>query len=166
MFRTIKDFLTHWEYEVDITNKMLQNLTDESLGQRVGPDGRALGFLAWHVVVTPGEMLRQVGLEIDGPSHESDAPNSASEFAAAYQTASKSVADQVATHWDDEILLTSDAMYGETWTKGQTLFYMTLHQTHHRGQMTVLMRQAGLAVPGAYGPAKEEWAAMGAPALP
>ena len=34
---------------------------------------------------------------------------------------------------------------------------MTLinHQNHHRGQMTVLMRQAGLTVPGVYGPAKK-----------
>ena len=32
-----------------------------------------------------------------------------------------------------------------------------------RGQMTVLMRQAVLAVPGIYGPAEEEWAAMGLP---
>lgn len=27
--------------------------------------------------------------------------------------------------------------------------------------MTVLMRQAGLTVPGIYGPAKEEWATFG-----
>ena len=40
------------------------------------------------------------------------------------------------------------------------------HWSHHRGQMTVLMRQAGLRVPGVYGPAKEDWAAMGAPAMP
>ena len=44
---------------------------------------------------------------------------------------------------------------------------MTLinHQNHHRGQMTVLMRQAGLTVPGVYGPAKEEWATAGMEAL-
>jgi uncharacterized damage-inducible protein DinB len=35
------------------------------------------------------------------------------------------------------------------------------HLIHHRGQLTVLMRQAGLKVPGVYGPAREEWAAMG-----
>jgi hypothetical protein len=32
--------------------------------------------------------------------------------------------------------------------------------------MTVLMRQAGLKVPGFYGPAQEEWSAMGMPAQP
>jgi uncharacterized damage-inducible protein DinB len=29
--------------------------------------------------------------------------------------------------------------------------------------MTVLMRQAGLRVPGIYGPAKEDWASMNMP---
>ena len=32
--------------------------------------------------------------------------------------------------------------------------------------MTVLMRQAGVPVPGMYGPSKEEWAAMGLPPMP
>ena len=41
------------------------------------------------------------------------------------------------------------------------LISLVRHQAHHRAQMTVLMRQAGLAVPGIYGPAREEWAAMG-----
>jgi uncharacterized damage-inducible protein DinB len=35
------------------------------------------------------------------------------------------------------------------------------HQTHHRGQLTVLMRQAGLVVPGCYGPSREEWGQYG-----
>jgi uncharacterized damage-inducible protein DinB len=45
-----------------------------------------------------------------------------------------------------------------------TLGALVGHQTHHRGQMTVLMRQAGLVVPGIFGPAREEWAKMGMPA--
>ena len=44
-----------------------------------------------------------------------------------------------------------------------TLQILLFHQTHHRGQMTVLMRQAGLPVPGMYGPAKEDWAKYGMP---
>jgi len=39
--------------------------------------------------------------------------------------------------------------------------FLIQHQNHHRGQMTVLMRQAGLTVPGIYGPAKEEWGNFG-----
>jgi len=51
-------------------------------------------------------------------------------------------------------------MYGEVWKNGATLFILVTHQAHHRGQMTVLMRQAGLKVIGVYGPAKEEWLQM------
>jgi uncharacterized damage-inducible protein DinB len=57
-------------------------------------------------------------------------------------------------------------MYGEQWPRGTMLNALIAHQTHHRGQMTVLMRQAGVPVPGMYGPSKEEWAAMGMPAQP
>jgi len=35
------------------------------------------------------------------------------------------------------------------------------HQAHHRGQMAVLIRQAGLRVPDVYGPAREDWAQWG-----
>ena len=52
-------------------------------------------------------------------------------------------------------------MYGQKWKRGVTLGILITHQIHHRAQMTVLMRQAGLKVPGIYGPAYEEWAAMG-----
>jgi len=38
---------------------------------------------------------------------------------------------------------------------------MMMHQSHHRGQMTVLMRQAGLRVPYIYGPAYEDWVEQG-----
>ena len=40
---------------------------------------------------------------------------------------------------------------------------LSSHQTHHRGQLSVLMRQAGIAPPGPYGPAKEEWSNYNAP---
>ncbi|HBP64402.1 MAG TPA: hypothetical protein DD730_09030 [Desulfosporosinus sp.] len=52
-------------------------------------------------------------------------------------------------------------MYGETWTNGHTLRALIDHQIHHRGQITVLMRQAGLKVPGIYGPSREDWRQMG-----
>ena len=74
-----------------------------------------------------------------------------------------SLAEQIRSRWDDASLAVTDDMYGETWPRGLTLSILIHHQAHHRGQMTVLMRQAGLKVPGVYGPAREEWAAYGAP---
>lgn len=165
MLRKIEDFQKDWTYEAESTGKILNALTDESLSQKVTPEGRNLGFLAWHLTQTLGEMLALVGLRIDTPAMDQECPTSAAEIAAAYEKAGKSVGDEVGKNWTDDMLLQSDNMYGETWQRGLTLFYLIAHQAHHRGQMTVLMRQAGLAVPGVYGPAKEEWAAMGAPAM-
>ena len=61
----------------------------------------------------------------------------------------------------DATLEVVDYMYGEQWPRGLTLYALILHQTHHRAQMTVLMRQAGLVVPGVYGPNREETEKMG-----
>ena len=165
MLRTIEDFQKDWAYETEMTEKVLRALTDESLGQKVYAEGRDLGFLAWHLTQTLGEMLGLVKLNIDAPDHMAPRPDSAAEIVEAYDKAAKSVTDEINANWTDETLLQTDEMYGETWARGLTLFYLITHQAHHRGQMTVLMRQAGLAVPGIYGPSKEEWAAFGMPAL-
>ena len=166
MIRKVEDFLKDWDYEIEATVKVMNALTDESLSQKVSDDGRTLGFLAWHLTQTLGEMPGLVGLTVDAPEFSAECPATAAEIAAAFETAARSVATEVSANWTDETLLLTDEMYGETWARGLTLFYLILHQAHHRGQMTVLMRQAGLAVPGIYGPAKEEWAAFGAPAMP
>lgn len=166
MIRTIKDFQKAWAYEAEMTGKVLRTLTDASLEQRVTSDGRTLGFLGWHLAVTLGEMLALVGLKINAPEVDSECPANAAEIAAAYEAGGRSVADEVSKNWTDETLLIEDDMYGETWSRAMTVFYLIAHQAHHRGQMTVLMRQAGLPVPGVYGPSKEEWAAIGAPAMP
>lgn len=164
MFRTIKDFKSAWKYEAESTKKMFDALTDDSLGQKVGEDGRTLGFIGWHITQTLGEMLGLVGLTIEAPAENEPCPSSSAQIASAFEKAARSVAEQIAANWTDETLLETDEMYGETWARGLTLFYLIAHQAHHRGQMTVLMRQAGVPVPGVYGPSKEEWAAMGAPA--
>ena len=165
MLRKIDDFIKDWEYEAESTTKILRALTDESLNQKVTPEGRSLGFLGWHLTQTLGEMLEKVGLKVDAPGFDMECPSSAADIATAYEKAARSVTEQVRDNWNDETLLQEDDMYGETWARGLTLFYLIAHQAHHRGQMTVLMRQAGVAVPGVYGPAKEEWAAMGVPAM-
>ncbi len=165
MYRKIEDFERDWKYEVDQTTKLLKNLTDESLSQKVTEDGRELGFIAWHLSQTMEEMLKLAGLEIDAPSSETECPTSASEIVKTFETAGNSVLKQVKENWTDETLEQEDEMYGETWKRGLTLLYLMLHQSHHRGQVTVLMRQAGLKVVGVYGPAKEEWEEKGMPAM-
>jgi uncharacterized damage-inducible protein DinB len=163
MFRRISDFAATWEHERDGTLRILRALDDPSLAQEVGPGYRTLGRLAWHLTTTLGEMLERTGLKVAAPAHESPVPKSAAEIARAYEAASLSVLDQV-KGWSDAALETEDDMYGERWPRGVTLQALVAHQAHHRGQMTVLMRQAGIEVPGVYGPSRGEWGALGMPA--
>jgi uncharacterized damage-inducible protein DinB len=71
------------------------------------------------------------------------------------------LADQIGAKWKDATLMQEKNFYGMMWKLGMMLDILIRHEVHHRGQMTVLMRQAGLKVPGVYGPAKEEWANYG-----
>ena len=52
-------------------------------------------------------------------------------------------------------------MYGEEWSRATTLSVLIRHQTHHRGELVVLMRMLDMKVIGVYGPASEEWVQMG-----
>lgn len=161
MFKTIEEFLINWGHEAGSTQKILDTLTDESLAQEVSPEDRTLGRIAWHITTTLDEMISQTGLKFEATPHDAPVPETASEIAEAYRTSSEAMVAAMKEQWTDETLGELKDMYGEQWTVGTVLAILTAHQTHHRGQMTVLMRQAGLRVPGVYGPAREEWAAFG-----
>ena len=165
MFRKIEDFEKIWKYETEQTTKLFSLMTDESLSQKVTGEGRELGFIAWHLAQTMEEMLKLSGLKVNAPTPETACPSIASEVTEAFELAAKSVLEEVKTNWTDESLIEEDSMYGEKWARGLTLYNLAAHQAHHRGQITVLMRQAGLKVIGIYGPAKEEWQQMGMPAM-
>jgi len=161
MFRTVADFQKSWEYEAECTLKLFRALTDGSLQQAVTPHDRTLGRIAWHIVTSVPEMMQRTGLQLSGPDEKAPMPAQAAAIAAAYDTVAKSLAEQVRERWTDETLFEKDDMYGQPWKRGFTLATLVRHQAHHRGQMTVLMRQAHLRVPGVYGPAREEWGEFG-----
>ena len=163
MFRSLDDVISVCNGERESTAKLLAALTDASLTQRVTEEGRTLGRIAWHVVLSIPEMLRAVGLPVEGPGENDPVPAKAAEIAEAYSLVSQAVLETLPAAWDDATLQEERMMYGESWKNGYTLLVLMQHQTHHRGQMTVLMRQAGLRVAGVCGPSREEWEAYGMP---
>jgi uncharacterized damage-inducible protein DinB len=161
MYTQLEQFYSHWENETKATQRIMDALTDASLAQEVIPGRRTLGGLAWHITGAMHEMMSRTGLEFTGASESDSVPTSAREIAEAYRSSSAAFLAAVKAQWNDAKLLESNDMYGEQWPKGLTLHVVLTHEIHHRGQMTILMRQAGLKVPGIYGPAYEEWAEMG-----
>lgn len=161
MFLSVATFLQTWEKEAESTQRILNALTDDSLNQLVAAQDRTLGRIAWHLVTTIPEMMGRAGLILESIDEEAPLPNTAEEILHNYRLVSNSLVTAIRNQWNDQTLLEKRDMYGETWINGSTLSALVDHQIHHRGQMTVLMRQAGLKVPGIYGPSREDWNQIG-----
>lgn len=162
-FTSIEQFKGEWQAESDSTRKIFGALSDKSLEQTTADNFRTLGRMAWHIVQSVAEMSNRTGLEVNGPGEKEPVPQRAEEIAQAYDKTAKSLLEEVTSKWNDATLDQEDDMYGQKWKRGLTLYILVKHEVHHRAQMTVLMRQAGLTVPGVYGPAKEEWSQFGMP---
>lgn len=160
MFRSISDFSSAWKMESEKTLQIFRTLTDASLAQKVTSEGRSLGFIAHHITSTAASMLTQAGV----PASSGDRPPAtAAALVEAYAKIAEQVTTAIPAKWKDNMLAEVISVYGQTWTRAGLLNALIAHQTHHRGQMTVLMRQAGLKIPGVYGPSKEEWSQIGMP---
>jgi uncharacterized damage-inducible protein DinB len=167
MFTSINQFIEDWNQEAASTQKVLDALTDASLQQRVSPEDRTLGAIAWHIVASTPGMLIEFGVKVEAGLNETAVPSSAREIAETFRNVSANTSEAVRQQWTDQSLNEMKNVFGMEMPKGVTLSLLIKHIIHHRGQMTVLMRQAGLKVPGVYGPSREEWSQMGmdAPAL-
>ena len=157
MITSVNEFKEIWREESNFTRRAIAELTDASLAQPVCDDHRTLGRISWHVIASIPDTMRRTGLPVQGPALDAPPSARAREHADAYDLASNSLMESISA-WTDADLDLVDDMFGERWTRRFTLQVLINHQIHHRGQMTVLMRQAGLRVPGMYGPAKEDWA--------
>jgi uncharacterized damage-inducible protein DinB len=159
MYRTIAEFVDEWTGESAISLKIERTLTDASLQQQIYPEGRTLGQLAWHMVLMIGMTGSIVGLEIAAPPRGTEQPASAARIADAYERAAHSMSELASAKLKDEQLPIEIPFFGRSLSMERVLHSLVVHQIHHRGQMSVLVRQAGLVLPGVYGPTREEAAA-------
>lgn len=159
MFISVDQFVKEWTHESEGTLKYLKALTDDSLDQAIEEDHFSLGELAWHITTANKGIVSQSGLKID-VSIQDEMPATAKEIAETYEKISSAIVEAAKTQWNDESLKEMKNCFGFDMPVFSILRLTLNHQIHHRGQMTVLMRQAGLAVPGIYGPSREERAQM------
>ncbi|MGM0865795.1 MAG: DinB family protein [Bacillota bacterium] len=162
MFTTVSSFVQEWKQEAAVTQKVLDALTDESLKQEVAPDLYSIGSVAWHVTGATYYFPAQLGITFEVPDLRKEAPTSASEISETYKTVSTRLSEAVSEQVSDEKMDEMVNLFGMDMPVQAVFRLLIQHQAHHRGQLTVLMRQAGLKVPGVYGPSKEESEAMNA----
>jgi uncharacterized damage-inducible protein DinB len=161
MYTTIEEFIQEWNQEAASTQKVFDALSDESLQQQVSPNGRTLGRIAWHIVTSTPEFLSPLGIMVEMEKDAATVPSSAKEIAEAFRKISSDVAEMVKQQLTDESLTKVQNVFGREMSTATLFSLLIKHIIHHRGQMTILMRQAGLKVPGVYGPAMEEWSQIG-----
>jgi len=161
MFRKMDDFYKSYQTLTEGTLKILKAIDTDAMCRNVADGHRTLRGMAWHIVTTVPEMMNQVGLGLSSVDEKTFPPGAPAELTAGYEKVTGELVAALKAKWDDEDLVKTDELYGETWPRGLTLKILMDHEIHHRGQMTVLLRQAGLMVPGVFGPSKEEWEKFG-----
>ena len=74
---------------------------------------------------------------------------------------SSNAAEVIEQQWTDDSLKQVQNAFGREESNARILMGLIKHIVHHRGQVTILMRQAGIKPFGVYGPPKEDWIHFG-----
>ncbi|GAB2568943.1 DinB family protein [Gracilibacillus alcaliphilus] len=154
MYRTVQDFINDWEHAAKGTEEVLQAVTDEKSGQAIVEGHSTLRWLSFHLATSPAFFAGLAGLDVKATL--ASEPNHVEDSVKAYQEIVADVKQAAENNLSDEALLEEVDGNGGKTPRGAILRILIDHQTHHRGQMTVLLRQAGLPVPGIMGPTKEQ----------
>ena len=159
----IDGMLQELEEEARTTRRVLERVPDNNLAWRPHEKARTLGELALHVVLVPGAVAQLVASQSPAqvPQFTDPSPQSAAELIPALEQ-SIATAKNVLSGMDDAALMaTLRMMQGE-----RELFavpraallrsVMLNHWYHHRGQLTVYLRELDVPIPSIYGPSADE----------
>src|SRR6266852_3710094 len=159
----IDEMLQELEEEARTTRRVLERVPENKLAWRPHEKARTLGELALHVATVPGAVAEFIASPspAQAPDFVDPSPQSASELIAALEQ-SIAKAKKVLRGMDDAALMaTWRMMRGE-----RELFalpraallrsIMLNHWYHHRGQLSVYLRELDVAIPSIYGPSADE----------
>jgi uncharacterized damage-inducible protein DinB len=156
--------LPEFDHEMAVTRKVLERVDDARFGWKPHERSMSLGRLATHVAEIPRwglTILTQPEFNmVDGEYTPASAATTA-EVLALFDGQVKTIRALLVAQTDVGLM--------STWTfkqNGQELFGMPRaaawrswvmnHLVHHRGQLSVYLRQTGSKVPGIYGPSADE----------
>ncbi|MGG0655279.1 DinB family protein [Rummeliibacillus pycnus] len=154
MYRKVEDFLEDWTASSKGTLNVMKAITNDKLDQGIVEGHNTLGWLAWHLISAGAAFGHLAELQVPGPGRHQEMPTDIAEIIDAYEQLSEGFKNEAAKLSDEDFLEEVNGFGGPV-LRGKFLRSLIDHQTHHRGQMTVLLRQAGLTVPGVMGPTRE-----------
>ena len=159
-----QSLLPEFDHEMATTRKMLERFPEDKVEWRPHETSMTLGRLAGHVSELAGWTVATMGqdkLEMD--------PNRYTPNVIKSRTEALKQFDEIVASARAAIASASDETMMKPWTfvaGGRTVFTMPKvavlrtfvmnHLIHHRGQLSVFYRIAGVPVPSLYGPSKDE----------
>ena len=156
-------FLSTWEYESDLTKKLLTTLPKDQYDFRPDPEGRSLGELAWHLAEIEGIMTTiAVKWDFSAPKPAGlERPRTVGELATGYERIHEQAVERVRGIRPEDLDRTFPFFGGQSISVRDVLWSPLLHHLiHHRGQLMMLIRMAHGVPSRIYGPMREDEAAM------
>jgi uncharacterized damage-inducible protein DinB len=155
-------FLQELEQEAQTTRRVLERVPDAHLAWKPHVKSWSLGQLALHIATVPGGVASLVtGPSIDAPNFAQPSATRAADLLPALEQ-SLAQAKSVLHGLDDASMgAIFRIMVGgrEVMALPRAAFLRTVmlnHWYHHRGQLSVYLRELGVPVPSIYGPSADE----------
>ena len=157
-------FLGFWDYEAKKTAEMLRVLPTGQYDFRPDPQARSLGELSWHLAEVDAYTtwgIEQGGFQVGLRPPGIERPRSIEALAPGYERIHTEAGERVRKLTPADLDRTLRHFTGDEVSIRKLLWGAILfHMIHNRGQLSILCRLAGGAIPGLYGPNREEMAAL------
>lgn len=158
----IDALLQELDHETTATRRVLERVPDDRLSWRPHAKSRTLGELALHVATNPGSVAQFVSRSpAQAPQFTDPRPATAAELVPALEASIATAKRLLGGMSDDTLNATWQMMRGEREILAMPRIdmlrsIMLNHWYHHRGQLTVYLRELDVPVPSIYGPSADE----------
>jgi uncharacterized damage-inducible protein DinB len=158
----IDGLLQELDQEAVTTRRVLERVPDSKLTWKPHPKARTLGDLALHVAMTPGAVAEFVAdSPVQAPDFVDPSPTSAAELVPALDDSIARAKRILGTMDDATLLATWRMMRGNQEVLALPRIAMLRsimlnHWYHHRGQLSVYLRELDVPIPSIYGPSADE----------
>ena len=158
----IETLIQELEQESQTTRRVLERVPGDRLGWKPHDKSMSLGQLALHVATTPGGvsgMVRQSPMSI--PQFVQPSASSSAELIPALEQSVAQAKENLRAIGDAGLAETFSVVVGDKEVMAMPVgaalrFIMLNHWYHHRGQLSVYLRQLNVPVPSIYGPSADE----------
>ncbi len=158
----IEGLLQELEQEAQTTRRVLERVPENRLGWKPHDKSMSLGQLALHVATIPGaiaEISQQSPFSV--PQFTQPSAASAAELIPALEQSVAKAREIVGSMNEADLSKTWRVVDGDREVMALPVravlrSIMLNHWYHHRGQLSVYLRQVGVPVPSIYGPSADE----------